>query len=96
MDKPSKCVYKCHLVATRDLGKLYSVETKRINEAVKNNLDKFSERFNWKLTDLECKIFLVEKNGQKIVTRGGKYKNLKLRHLYVSYNYIYNKTKMIY
>lgn len=30
----------CHLVATRDIAKLYQVETKRINAAVKNNPDK--------------------------------------------------------
>ena len=28
-----------------DLAKLYQVETKRINEAVKNNPEKFPERF---------------------------------------------------
>ena len=33
----------CHLVATRDLAKLYHVETKRINEAVKYNMEKFPE-----------------------------------------------------
>ena len=33
------------------LEKLYEVETKRINEAVKNNPDKFPERFSWKLTN---------------------------------------------
>ena len=33
-----------------DLAKLYGVETKRINEAVKNNIDKFPERFSWILT----------------------------------------------
>ena len=36
-----------------DLAKLYKVETKRINEAVKNNPDKFPERFSWILTDKE-------------------------------------------
>ena len=36
-----------------DLAKLYSVETKRINEAVKNNLEKFPERFSWVLTSSE-------------------------------------------
>jgi len=36
-----------------DLAKLYHVETKRINEAVKNNPNKFPERFSWKLTDNE-------------------------------------------
>ena len=43
-----------------DLAKLYGVETKRINEAVKNNPDKFPERFSFKLTSQESEIFLVE------------------------------------
>jgi len=34
-----------------DLARLYGVETKRINEAVKNNYDKFPERFSWVLND---------------------------------------------
>ena len=33
-----------------DLAKLYHVETKRINEAVKNNPNKFPERFSWLLS----------------------------------------------
>ena len=36
-----------------DLAKLYYVETKRINEAVKNNPEKFPKRFSWVLTDIE-------------------------------------------
>ena len=36
-----------------DLAKLYDVKTKRINEAVKNNLEKFPERFSWILTENE-------------------------------------------
>ncbi len=36
-----------------DLARLYGTETKRINEAVKNNPDKFPERFSWKLTNEE-------------------------------------------
>ena len=38
-----------------DLAKLYQCKngTKEINQAVKNNLDKFPERFSWKLTDEE-------------------------------------------
>jgi len=39
-----------------DLAKLYGVETKRINEAVKNNMLKFPERYSWKLTDNEFNI----------------------------------------
>ncbi|MCI9233483.1 MAG: ORF6N domain-containing protein [Bacilli bacterium] len=34
-------------MTTRDLAKLYQVEIKRINEAVKNNIEKFPERFSW-------------------------------------------------
>ncbi len=58
-----------------DLAKIYQVETKRINEAVKNNPIKFPDRFSWKLTNEESDIFLVENFDQKIETRGGKYKN---------------------
>ena len=43
-----------------DLAKLYDVETKRINEAVKNNKDKFPERFSWVLTENEW-LFLRSK-----------------------------------
>ena len=56
-----------------DLARLYQVEVKRINEAVKNNVDKFPERFLWKLTKEESKTFLVENFDQKIETRGGRY-----------------------
>lgn len=41
------------VILDSDLAKLYGVETKRINEAVKNNLEKFPERFSWKLSDGE-------------------------------------------
>ena len=58
-----------------DLAKLYHIETKRINEAVKNNPEKFPERYSFKLTDEESKIFLVENFDQKNETRGGRYKN---------------------
>ena len=36
-----------------DLAKLYNVETKRINEAVKNNPDKFPERFIFRISEKE-------------------------------------------
>ena len=36
-----------------DLAKLYQVETKRVNEAVKNNPEKFPQRFSWILSDSE-------------------------------------------
>ena len=49
-----------------DLAKLYGVETKRINEAVKNNIEKFPERYCFKLTDDESNNLLVEIFDQKI------------------------------
>jgi len=36
-----------------DLAELYQVETKRINEAVKNNPDKFPERFYFRISESE-------------------------------------------
>ena len=36
-----------------DLALLFEVKTKRINEAVKNNPEKFPEKFSWKLTSNE-------------------------------------------
>ena len=51
-----------------DLAKLYNVETKRINEAVKNNIEKFPERYCFKLTHDESNNLLVEIFDQKINT----------------------------
>ena len=61
-----------------DLAKLYGTKVKRINEAVKNNIEKFPERFSFKLTDDESNIFLVENFDQKRETRGGRYKNQRV------------------
>lgn len=52
-----------------DIAKLYHVETKRVNEAVKNNPDKFPKRFSWVLTneetkELRSKISTLEIKGQ--------------------------------
>lgn len=52
-----------------DLAALYQVETKRINEAVKNNPEKFPERFSYVLDDksitfLRSKISTLEIKGQ--------------------------------
>ena len=39
-----------------DVAELYGVETKRINEAVKNNLDKFPEDYMFELQKEELKV----------------------------------------
>ena len=56
-----------------DLAKLYNVETKRINEAVKNNIEKFLERYCFKLSDNESDNLLVKIFDQKIEKRGGNF-----------------------
>lgn len=51
-------IYDIHgkqVILDSDLAKLYGVETKRINEAVKNNIDKFPERFSWILSEVDYK-----------------------------------------
>ena len=52
-----------------DIAKLYQVETKRVNKAVKNNPEKFPERFSWILTNeetrkLRSKFSTLEIKGQ--------------------------------
>ncbi len=42
----------------RDLAELYNVETKRLNEAVKRNIERFPDKFRFQLTDDE-KLQLV-------------------------------------
>lgn len=43
----------CQVILDTDIAGLYGVETKRINEAVKNNLDKFPEGYMFRLTNEE-------------------------------------------
>ena len=45
-----------------DIAKLYQVETKRVNEAVKNNLEKFPERFSFVITNKEIADELNKQN----------------------------------
>ena len=54
-----------------DLAKLYEVETKRINEAVKNNPEKFPERFSWVLNSYE-ENNLRSKISTSNIKRGGR------------------------
>ena len=44
------------VILDRDIADIYGVETKRINEAVKNNLEKFPEDYRYKLTKEEFEI----------------------------------------
>ncbi len=66
-----------HVMLDSDLAILYNCKngTKEINQAVRNNPEKFPERFSWILSDEESYYFLVKNFDQKIETRGGRYKN---------------------
>lgn len=66
------------VILDSDLAKLYETETKRINEAVSRNKERFPDRFSWILTEEEMKIFLVAICDQKIEKRGGRYKNARV------------------
>jgi len=57
-----------------DLAKLYNVETKRINEAVKNNPNKFPKRFSWQLSLDETVNFSRSKVSNLKIERGSNTK----------------------
>ena len=46
------------IMIDRDLAELYGVETKRLNEAVKRNIERFPERFRFQLTKEEMAEFV--------------------------------------
>ena len=58
-----------------DLATLYGCKngTKEINQAVKNNIEKFPERYCFKLSDNESDNLLVKIFDQKIEKRGGNF-----------------------
>ena len=57
-----------------DLAKLYRVETKRINEAVKNNPNKFPVRYSWILSVKETEFISRSKFSTLKVKRGSNIK----------------------
>lgn len=54
-----------------DVAFLYNVQTKRINEAARNNKDRFPENFCFRLTDYEYEI-LRSKISTSKNQRGGR------------------------
>ena len=60
------------VMVDRYLAKLYNVETKRINEAVKNNINKFPERFSFLLTDAEMMNLRSRFSTSSVSTHGGR------------------------
>ena len=58
-----------------DLARLYGTQTKRINEAVLRNKEKFPERFSFILDDIEANIFEVANCDLKNEKHGGRRNN---------------------
>jgi len=56
----------------RDLAELYEVETFRLNEAVKRNIDRFPEDFMFPLTQEEWEGLISQFAISKPVGRGGR------------------------
>lgn len=65
-----------YVLLDRDVAELYGVETKRINEAVKNNPKKFPSRYLFKLSEEETKTLAVEKS----TTNGTNWSKLLTSH----------------
>lgn len=59
----------------RDLAEIYGYETKRFNEQIKNNIERFDEDFRFQLTDEE--INLVSRS--KFSTLNGRGHNIKYK-----------------
>lgn len=76
-------IRNAEVIADADVAKLYGVETKRINEAVRNNPDKFPETYMFELNkselvDLRSKISTtnvsaMNRNPTKVFTERGLY-----------------------
>ena len=57
----------------RDLAKLYKVETKVLNRAVKRNMERFPETFRYQLNDAEYEEILRFQNGTSSSHGGRRY-----------------------
>ena len=56
----------------RDLAKLYKTNTKRINEAVRRNIEKFPERFSWQLSNEEYQNLKSKVSTSSLSSYGGR------------------------
>lgn len=70
------------VIADKDVAQIYGVETKRINEAVKNNPDKFTEEYLFETTNDEFELlrskfstakFSKTRTNPKVFTEKGLY-----------------------
>lgn len=66
-------VKESRVMLDSDLAQLYQVETKRINEAVKNNLDKFPSDFYFEMTKEEVEDLRSKNSTFSQSIKGRKY-----------------------
>ena len=60
------------IMLDRDLAELYGVETKRLNEQVKRNIERFPERFMFQVNEKEFQFLRSQFVTSKAGTRGGR------------------------
>lgn len=64
------------VIIDRDLANIYGVETRRLNEQVKRNPDRFPEDFVFQLTKKEAEFWLRSRSQIATLKRGGNIKYL--------------------
>lgn len=63
------------MMLDRDLAELYGVETRRLNEQVKRNIERFPEDFMFRLTKGELEILRLQiATSKPVEKRGGTQK----------------------
>lgn len=70
----------------RDLAQLYEVETKRLNESVKRNIERFPERFMFKLTSDEWKNLRCQNGTTNVKCQFGTSSNELLKSQFATSN----------
>lgn len=55
-----KVIRGCHVLLDRDLARLYGVETRRLNEQVKRNIERFPADFMFQLTELDVDFLMSQ------------------------------------
>ena len=61
-----------------DLAKIYNIETKRVNEAVRNNREKFFDNVSWILNDDENNNLKSKISTSSLKTYGGRRNNSRV------------------
>ena len=71
LSKVQECIVlirDVYVISDADVGSLYGVETKRINEAVRNNPDKFPKDYMFMLTKEEVEFLRTKFSTSNLIT----------------------------